>query len=340
MLQKIIESEKIQDIEIHALENGSLISAFEVDLLDEEILGPNGCESFLRGLLSDIPANRTLRIYLNAEYSRDEKISHSRQLAIQDMGFIKYKAVVVLEKTPSFDLSFLRKKKTNNPDSLVFDFKPLSGSGLYSKSMSKNDLESFFPEIGDEIEHRFQTLDFGSKCFSVLRLVKQSEFGLDLETLSHIKDAVPVPFTICCAIQPVPQMTAETLLRRRSSQNSQGEDIKESRKYSEAQTDLEAISLDGNKLFKFEWTCLVGASDEKELRTIREDAKRKLQALGEIYVESVGALESLKSFFPGTAPHFTLLEKDDVMVSYMPLISRGDSQSKQRVDVKSLATHC
>ncbi|MFM6927187.1 MAG: hypothetical protein ACKOX6_01915 [Bdellovibrio sp.] len=339
MFQKIVETSHFKDLTIHTLDNGALIAGFEVDLFDEEIYGLEKAEAMLQSILRDLPEGRILRVYLKSDYAIDSDTIHSRSEALKAIGFIKNRAYIFLEKPAKADLSLLFKKKDRAESSVMTDFQLLKSHGVQVRPLSQGDVEAILPQLGDEVDHRFQTLDLGKDAVSVLRLTKQSAFGVDLSTLSHIKDSLPLPYTICCTIEAVSQSTAETFLRRRSKQNAIGGDLQEARKYEEAQSDLEDISLNGSKLFRFEWQCLVSRSSEGELREDREELKRRLEPLGEIYIESVGALESFKSFYPGTIPHYSLLEKDSVLVAYMPLISRGDSLSKLRINKRSLALH-
>lgn len=339
MFQKIVETSHLKDLIIHTLENGSLIAGFEVDLFDEEIYGLEKSEAMLQSILRDLPEGRILRIYFKSEYSVDQDVEHSRREALKSIGFIKNRAFVFLEKPAKTDLSLLFRKKTPSENGILTDFQILKSNGVQIRPLAQTAIEEILPKIGEEVNHSFQTLDLGSEVVSVLRLVRQSAFGMDLSTLSHIKDGLALPYTICCTIESVPHSSAETFLRRRSKQNVNGGDLQEARKFEEAQTDLEDISLNGSKLFRFEWQCLIARNSEDYLRADREDLKRRLEPLGEIYIESVGALESFKSLYPGNNPHFTLLEKDSVLVTYMPLISRGDSLSQVKVSSRSLALH-
>ena len=339
MFQKIVETNSYSDLFIHTLENGTLCAGFEIDLFDEEVFGLENTEQMLQSLLRDLPQGRTLRIYLKSEFSVEENNDHSRAEAVKNIGFVKNRAFVFLEKPAKMDLvSFLRRSRLKS-ETLLTDFNILKDNGIKVKALNKEEIEVLFPEIKSEVNHSFQTVDLGSSVVSVLRLTKQSEFGMDLSTLSHVKDSLPLPYIICCSIQAVLQTEAETFLRRRSKQNAQAADLNENRKFSEAQTDLEDISLNGTKLFRFEWQCLIERSSEEFLRIDREEVKRKLDPIGEIYIESVGALNSLKSFYLGEDPHFTLLEKDSTLVTYIPLVSRGDSRSTQNILKRSLALH-
>ncbi len=339
MFQKIAETNSYSDLYIHTLENGTLCAGFEIDLFDEEVFGLENAEQMLQSLLRDLPQGRTLRIYLKSEFSVDENNNHSRAEAFKNIGFVKNRAFVFLEKPAKMNLiSFLRRSSPKNQN-LLTDFNILKDNGIKVKALNKQDIEGLFPEIKSEVNHSFQSVDLGTSVVSILRLTKQSEFGMDLSTLSHVKDSLPLPYMICCSIQAVPQTEAETFLRRRSKQNAQAADLNENRKFSEAQTDLEDISLNGTKLFRFEWQCLIERSSEEFLRIDREEVKRKLDPIGEIYIESVGALNSLKSFYIGEEPHFTLLEKDSTLVTYIPLVSRGDSRSTQNIMKRSLALH-
>ncbi|MFP5519667.1 MAG: hypothetical protein ACLGGX_07165 [Bdellovibrionia bacterium] len=339
MFQKIIETNNLQDLFIHTLDNGTLIAGFEVDLFDEEVFGLGNTEQMLQSLLRDLPQGRTLRIYLKSEYATEESFDHSRTEAIKSIGFVRNRAFVFLEKPAKMDLGYFIKRTQPQKQAILTDFNILKDNGIKIKPLNKSEIESIFPVIKDEVNHAFQTIDLGPNVVSVLRLVKQSEFGMDLSTLSHIKDGLPLPYIIGCSIQAVNQTEAETFLRRRSKQNAMATDLNENRKFSEAQSDLEDISLNGSKLFRFEWQCLISRNSEEYLRQDREEIKRKLEPLGEIYIESVGALESLKSFYPGEEPHFTLLEKDSTLITYMPLVSRGDAKSNVKVMKRSLALH-
>lgn len=337
MFQKIIETSKSSDLLIHTLENGTLLAGFEVDLFDEELFGKENTEEMLLSLLKDLPLGRTLRIYFKSEYSNTVESDHSRTESLKTIGFVKNRAFIFLEKSPKLDLKYLFSKKRT--DSVLTDFNLLKDSGIKVKPLEKKEIEDLFPQIQNEIHHQFQSVDLGSSVVSILRLTKQSEFGMNFESLSHLKDTLPLPFMICCAIQAVPQAEAETFLRRRSKQNSIGSDLNENRKFEEAQNDLEDISLNGSKLYRFEWQCLLERSAEEFLRSDREEVKKRLESIGEIYIESVGALNSLKSFYLGENPHYSLLEKDSTLISYMPLVTRGDEKSTQNIMKRSLPLH-
>lgn len=339
MFQKIVETNSLADLYIHTLENGTLCAGFEIDLFDEEVFGLENTEQMLQSLLRDLPQGRTLRIYLKSEFAATDSSDHSRSDAIKSIGFVRNRAFVFLEKPAKIELSSFFKRNSLQSQNLLTDFNILKDNGIKVKPLNRQDVEVIFPEIKSEVCHSFQSVDLGSNVVSILRLIKQSEFGMDLSTLSHVKDSLPLPYMICCSIQAVPQTEAETFLRRRSKQNAQASDLNENRKFSEAQSDLEDISLNGSKLFRFEWQCLIERSSEDFLRADREEVKRKLDPIGEIYIESVGALKSLRSFYLGEEPHFTLLEKDSTLVTYIPLVTRGDSKSTQNVMKRSLALH-
>lgn len=317
MFAEIIEGKS----EEFVLSNATLIKAYELNILDQELLGLDQAEQIISSLLSEIPEGVILKIYLKSEVSRGETGNHSRNEALQRIGYIKNRIFVIFEKYPDMDLSLFR-LKTIKP------FQVHIPNQLQPRPLSKIELENIYPKLNSEIFHQFQTIDTSFEKLSLIRLTKQSEFGIDLQILSQIKDTLPLPYTIYCSVQKVPATLAEGLLRRRSKQNSLGSDMKEARKFSEAQSDLEDISLNGLKLFRFEWVCLLNRTDESELRLDRETTVRSLQGLGEVSLESVGALKSLMSLYPGARPHFTLLEKDSVLNCYLPLLTSGECPIK------------
>lgn len=337
VFQKIIETTNSNNQITHTLENGNLIVGFEIDILDEEIDGPQKSEDIINEILRNIPEGVLLKVYLKSEFTNADEKEHSRSKALKSVGFIKNRAYLIFEKPVQISLKKLfggdKSKQTFGSYNL------LNHSGINYRPLEKSDIYDFLPKVREEISHSFQTIDLGEECVSVMRLLKQTPYSLDLKTLSHLKDSLPLPYIICCSVQKVSEASAETLLRRRSKQNSIGDDFKENRKLEEAQSDLEDISLNGSQLFKFEWQCLLPRSSEDILRFDREEAKRRLSPLGDIFIESVGAFESLKSFYPGSSPHFTLLEKDSVLSCYIPVVSRADSESKKRVLNRSLALH-
>lgn len=340
MLQKIIETSD-QKLMIHTLESGTLIQGFEIDLLDEETLGLEQIEVLLRSLCRSLDSGCLLRFIMKSEYLQNSSEGHSRHDAIKSIGYIKNRAFVFLEKRPNIDLSFLRRKNLSKKDSktINLDLSFLKESGVEVKPLSSADIQREFPLVPNEINHHFQTIDLGNEVLSILRLTRQSEFGMDMKTLSALKDGLPLPYSIVCTVQALPQASAETMLRRKSKQNANGEDLKEGRKFSEAQEDLEDVSLNGTKLFHFEWLCTIPRKNEEYLRADREEFKRKLSELGEAYIESVGALPSYMSSMIGEAPHFKLLEKDTVLPCYIPLVTRGEPQSLQKSLSRSLAVH-
>jgi hypothetical protein len=339
MFQRIVESKKDNQIEIHNLENGNIISGFRIDLLDFESRSAHELEIMLLSLLKDLAQNRILRFYLKAEYSDQTRFAHSRGEALRRIGFVKYSAFVILERPIKSDFTIFGKSQTNINQTIISEFGAFKDSGLNVTALTASQIESILPSIPNELNHSFQTIDLGEEVLSVLRLVKQSEFGMDFEVLSEMKDSLPLPFLICCNVEAVSQSLSETMLRRRSKQNSEVQDIKESRKFAEAQSDLEDVSLNGRKLFKFEWICIVQRLSETVLRSDREEIKRKLEVLGEVYIESVGALESLKGIYPGELPHYSLFERDDVLATYLPLITRGEARDVTKVAACSMAVH-
>lgn len=337
VFQKIIETTNSNNQIVHTLENGNLIVGFEIDLLDEEIDGVQKSEGIINEILRNTPDGVLLRFYLKSDFTNTEDKEHSRSKALKDVGFIKNRAYVIFEKPVKMSLkNLLGGDKSRQA---FGSYNLLNHSGLSHRPLDEKDIFEFFPKIREEISHSFQTIDLGEECVSVIRLLKQTPYSLDLKTMSHLKDSLPLPYIICCSVEKVSEASAETLLRRRTKQNSMGDDFKENRKLEEAQSDLEDISLNGSQLFKFEWQCLLPRSSEDILRFDREEAKRRLSPLGDIFIESVGAFESLKSFYPGSEPHFTLLEKDSVLSCYIPIVSRADSESKKRVSNRSLALH-
>lgn len=339
MFQSIVETTNVNGLNVHTLENGNLIAGFKLELIDEELKEQSEIESLLVSILKDLPLNRTLRFYLKADYEDDFQFKHSRSDALKKIGFIKYSAFVVFEKPVSSSLSIFRKTKSSEDQGIITDFGAYRDAGFKVTPMVATEFDSILPKIPNEVNHSFQTIDLGGEVLSIMRLVNQSEFGMDHKTLSEIKDTLPLPYVLCCTVEAVSQGLSETMLRRRSKQNSFAEDIKEARKYSEAQDDLEDVSLNGRKLFKFEWQCLLTRKSEIVLREDREEVKRKLEVLGNIYIESVGALESLKGIYPGEHPHYSLFEKDDVLTTYIPLISRGESKIIDKISPCSMAIH-
>lgn len=335
MFQKIIETTNLNEQIIHTLEAGTVVSGIELDLIDLETLGEGRAEGTLHSIIKDIPEGNILKIYFKSKYSNKNSKNHSRHQAISEIGSISNQCVLLFEKYPQIDLKFLKAKKFNmTPFEGLNSVQSLSLNYHY---LEKSEIEDYFPKMKNEIFHQFQTIDLGNEVLSILRLEKTSEFGVSLKTLSEIKDQIPLPYTICCAIEPVSDSRAELLLQRRSKQNS-GNDLKESRKLSEAQADLEAITLDGTRLFRFEWQILMTRKNESDLRSDRELIQKILSPLGEIKIESVGALNSLKSFYPGRYPHYTLLEKDSALVTYLPLLTSGES-TKIRPVKHSLILH-
>jgi hypothetical protein len=344
MFQKIIESSQIKNHFFHTLESGPLMTGVEIDILDQEIIGTEACEQLTRELVRSMPEKVRLRVILKSEYRTESDPNHSRVEAIKQIGSISNRVFLIFELSPKLEilgLSFRKDIAQKSTDLLLrcVSLQAFKDLNVSVKSLGPSDLEGLLPSVPAEIFHDFQTLDFGRDVMSVLRLTKQSEFGVDPTTLSHLKDSLPLPYTISVTVDPIPQATAETMLRRRSKQTSSGEDMKEARKFSEAQSDLESIALDGSKLFKFEWLCLINRRDQEWLRSDRSEAERKLSALGEIYLESVGALSSLQAMYPGANPHHTLVEKDDVLSCYLPLASRGESKKTLNGSSRSLAIH-
>lgn len=344
MFQQILESEKSNDIWIHTLKGGALISGFQVDLFDSEVKGIESFEAAVRELLRSLPEGLTVKFYLRAEYKNESPNDHSRVAAICNVGFISQTAFVVFERFPGIDLNFLTlKKDVIQKDYQAFtkdlNIKVLEDAGLAVKSLNGSELKEVLPKLQEELSHDFQSIDLGEEVVSVLRLNRQSEFGIDPMTLSQVKDLIPLPYTICCSVEALPQAASETMLRRRSKQTALESDVKESRKFSEAQNDLEDISLNGARLFKMEWLCLLNRKSEDWLRTDREEAKRRLGALGDMYIESVGAFNTLKSMYPGERQHLALIEKDEVLPSYIPLLTNGDSKRLETVNKRSLIVH-
>lgn len=291
MFQEVLESEN----NTFTLSNGTICRAFKVNLFDQDISSQQEIESSLTQLINSITPLETLKIYLNSSFNVESN-DHSRSEAIQNIGYIENKSVIVLEKYPEINLRTFFSKESAH--SKLSDIKSAIAN-LDPKPLSKTELHSFLPSISNEVAKNHQTLDNGSEVLSLLRVSKLSEFGLTLETLSQVKESIPIPYTICCAIQRISDSEAELLLQRKSKQTSESSNLKESRKHQDAEEYLESVTLNGAKLFRFEWQILINRTTEQKLRHDREEIKRKLSPLGETYIESVGLVPSLRSFYPG-----------------------------------------
>lgn len=325
---------KVSENDHHLLENDVLIAGFEVDLFDS--IRPELFKEHLKEILKDLPTNIMMRVYLKAEFENLVSKNNSRFKAIEEIGFINHKAFIFLELIPS---AFNFRKKENNAVNLKTYLSPLENMGSQLKPLNETEIIDLLPQFPKETDHRFQTMDQGKVCSSILRLKNLPEHELSLLTLSKAKDSLSVPYTICVSLIAMPQAQAETYLRRRSKQNSQASDIVEDRKLSEAQNALEGVLLEGERLFHMEWLCYLERDSEQKLRRDREAFRKSLSKIGEIYIESVGALNSLKAFYPGEAQHFTLLEKDGAVPLYMPMLSDGEPDSQKLLTNHSLLLH-
>lgn len=330
MLQNIIATEKHNSCVVHTLADGGLLVAAKVSLFDEESVDLLTYQYLLKDFLKEMPDSFNFRAFFRSGFSNNTSAIHSRHEAIKELGFVKNELILMLEEKPRlhFNIGHQKKNLERNYNKIVElgKFQVFLDMGLKVNWLEDKEIRELYSFASEKPDHRHQTIDFGSNVTSVLRIVRPPVDDLDFKTLSQIKDSLPLPYILSLNVRPLSNEVSEAWLRRRSKQSQISTDLKEQQKFIEAQEDLREVTLEGRKLFKFEFLCILTRGSEEILRHDREEVFRKLRILGDVYIESYGAAQSLKAMMPGEPQHLGIAEKDNNIPSYIPAVTRGDSE--------------
>jgi hypothetical protein len=341
-MDEIIEIKEAESRQYFVLSNGTIGTGFEISIFDQEVESLEKIEFDLTQLLRNLSPRLTVRILLSSEVSTRSHQSQARHEALNELGFIENKAFIVIEEGTHFVSEGLRLFKTKGisliddriqrfSDHLPLGF--LSGTTL--RPLTRDEIAGIFQSYERKNTVRPCGIDFGSEILSILRLTKQSTYPLSLSTLSELKDQLPLPYSIQVNLKALSPERSEDTLRRKSRQALQGDDKLSVNKYVKAQDDLAEVALSGTRILEFEFLVLIFRRSEESLRTDAYEIIRKLQHLGDFYQEEWGLKRTYEALRPGSPLHYPILEKDDVLTPFLPLLTRGSK--KKDVTSRSLA---
>ncbi len=344
---EICEIKEIEGSAFFMLETGTVGTIFELSMFDQEVQNLDRIESDLSQFLRNLGSHLVCRFILTSEIEGQTGFEHSREESLEELTYIENKVLLVVEEATHFvsaGLKLFKKKEISFFDDRIKSFRDRLPLGFLSearlKGLSSEEIKNIFSSFNRKKSTRTNFLDFGDEILGILRLTKQSTYPLSLTTLSEIKDALPLPYSIQVNCRSLSAQKSEELLRRKSRQAVSGDDKLAANKYIKAQNDLAEVALSGVRLLEFEFLVLIYRRSEEALRIDASEISRRLQSIGEFYLEEWGLNQTFNSLKPGSLLHYPLLEKDEVLPCFLPLISRGSqiknvtrrSLSLQRLD--------
>jgi energy-coupling factor transporter ATP-binding protein EcfA2 len=332
---------------IYQTPTGKVFTCYRVDLIDEESFQVFEQFNVLNRLISKVIPGNCLRVYLGSEFNSAVNIETSRKGSLGKVGSIEFRAYIVIENPGAFSLDFSKWLKYLKYKSKR-DFEDLLGqiNELTSCFDKLNAKEITFDEFkaqvfGNCFEKLFlidrQCLDFTGEYWGALRLNRFRQSEIPLNLLSHLKDQIDGPFTVSLSVVPYARQSSEFLLRTQIGKKSASANATDFKKLEDAESDLNEVVTQGERVCLFEFIVLLRRTKKGELLTTLSEAEDILSPLGFIEKEIFGVSSTVKAMIPGGGVQNQLYEKESNIPFFMPLVSRGNS--KPKMNSHSLVAH-
>ena len=341
MFPRVIDQVEIEGDWFFALDNGRILTSYEVSLTDLELGDLTASLDATNRLLQSLSPKILFRSLLLSKDSFSQTGEHSRAKAISRIGFVENRLIFIFELEAGSARDLLQALKgLKEPDRAFvaramdlkssFDVSVLRAAGLRYESLGREKFEALLVEPSSQgIQVQSCAIDAGHSLVGIVRLVKQTSQPISPVSLGYIKDAIPLPYKISVAVSRLPAEKSEGLLRRRTNAAGSGTDKIAATRYLETQEALEEVALHGASLFQFEFLVELPRGDEASVRRDANLAAQKLRPLGDCAVETFGVLPSYVAAQVGSAQHVVLLENDNVLPAYLPIWSSGETATFQ-----------
>ena len=277
--------------------SGVMGLSFRLQGIDEERDGEDNAHSILDSLISRIPQGFDLLLSQSVRSDLDGTRGHARHHQIREIGSIKSELTVCLTRSikPTNPFKF----KSAIHDARV-EFEKLDLNSLFDGLGVK---ESFVPRVEPKIRE-----------LSLLKLESLSPRAFDFKTLSQVMSQAAVPVRFHTRIRSISQMDSVKRTLRQKKSQADGKDKSSAIKYLHAENTETEIELKGKSLFYVE--CHIECAPNEI-----ESVKRALKPLGQFNPQLVGENRSRESISPMGAFHRPLVEIEDSLPGFLPLIA-------------------
>lgn len=317
---EILETIEIDLFKVSFSSNGMAFLCLSLDVIDLESNDHTfQIEQFSR-FFSEISPQMTVRIYKNSW--SEHGLPHNRAELTEDLAYFDSSILLVIEKKLS--LPFLGHFKKEFSEELAKDFVSSIPFGILeyanllieSINLENTGLLHFFR---NPTSQRGPILDQVDSVGGILNLTKLSSHPLRFDEFYQISSFLPQGSLICLRINRMTDSKAERFLRIKSNRALIGSDRLHASKYLDYQKNLEEVAMNDEKLIEFEFSVILQAQSDTELRALLEKTKNILKPIGEIYIETFGAKRVFSSLAPGGSKHHFLIEKASHIPFYLPI---------------------
>jgi hypothetical protein len=336
--------------------DGSIFCAFEINHTDSESSGSREMLDLLAGIVKALPKGCRVRIYGTKRFDSEISDKFSRASAIRTLGAARYSSTLVIERTlngsvlPGLRFSKKTPDKTHSkPDSSEFVASlPCEAiKQLCTKTLDESELRELFylvlgsPDSSSIAKSRF---DSGDCLTGIIKLTRFGANPIDAFSLASSGEQLSEHVS-CLTLSPLEPSKAEFLVRGRAREEEAVNDRTSQEKVSAVDEVLSDLVSGGNSLSFCELQYVFKARSEQALREELSDAKRALRQLGDFEIETVGVLQSLVAFVPGSQIHCGLLEQTRKALYLAPVFHRGSDTgacidgNPARIRSRSLVFH-
>lgn len=349
MLPSIIDSTKIEDLTVIALNNGTLCVGYEIPIIDSENENIRAIESDLIAYMGQISNSIRVRFILDSRASHDSGI-HSRSEAVNLIGFVENRLYVFFEKDQNpLTINIQQIKGLFKPQRLLaadaksfvseLSVDVFSNIGSIPRSLTLEEYMPFLPNLEHQISHSDGVIQMGHECAAIVKLVKQATHGISCLTFSQNKDALSLPYRYVVTLSPESALKTEKELRQNSNQSAAGNDAVAANNYLKTQDAMQKVVSEGAKFAHIEAQFIITRNTIQLAKQHSYDLINTLRPLGHFYLETVGAEEAWISTLLGQLPHYPFKEMDEVVPSYMPVFTNGRSPLNKNLIPSSLVLH-
>ncbi|MBU6374593.1 MAG: hypothetical protein KGQ59_01235 [Bdellovibrionales bacterium] len=333
-LPELSHTERLDSFEVFHTVDGVQGVMAHIPLVDLESRERDSSYSQLAEILRVLPDDVLSR--WNLKVSESNQIvdgKSARSSSIAEIGFIEKSLTLSFEwEQEGF---FKRLKKKN----LTLEHLPLrSVEQIGGRFFSHSEIEDEFAHPFAEIQTK-DVIDVGTGVIGVIRIQSLGTDAISWETLAQVQDSIPTPFEISCAIKKTPSVKTDILLRSKLNRDHFFIDATSQDKLAATEQVLKDVSLNGVRLYEFEWCLVLKRWDEKSLRADMLQAQKALRSIGTPYIETFGAARTYIATRPGGRMHVSQKEVDPTIQFYLPVTTFGEAKTLRKTDLTSCLVH-
>lgn len=349
MLPSIIDSTKIEDQTVVALNSGTFCIGFEISIIDSENENIRAIESELIAYLGQLSNSIRVRIILDSFASHDSSF-HSRSDAVNSIGFVENHLYVFFERDQNpLKVNIQQIKGLLKPQNLLIEdaksflsevsVDVFENLGLAPRPLDQEDYSKFLPDLNIQISHTDGVIQMGHQSVAIVKLVRQATHGISCLTFSQNKDALSLPYRYVVTLTPESALKTEKELRQNSNQSAAGNDAVAANNYLKTQDAMQKVVSEGARFVHVESQFLVSRNTIQQAKQHSHDLINTMRPLGHFYLETVGAEEAWLSTLLGQFPHYPFKEIDELVPSYIPIFTNGRSPLNRNLIPSSLVLH-